>query len=69
MSWKEKLRSDPDLAVIAIEVLKSEIDQLKMRVDILESALKKIKSLVWEWTDDTPTPAQYMRKIAREALK
>ena len=68
MTWKEKLRRDPDLAELIIETLKADLNEADARVKRLESALKRIKSRVWEFTEETPTPETWMRQIAREAL-
>lgn len=69
MTWKEKLRRDPDLAELIIEMLKTELNEAKTRINCLENALKLIKSRVWEQTEETPTPATYMRAVARKALE
>jgi hypothetical protein len=69
MTWKEKLRHDPDLAELIIETFKTDLNKADARVKRLEFALKRIKSRVWEFTEETPTPEAWMRQTAQEALK
>jgi len=69
MTFKEKFAMDPDLVELFIKILKADLSNAETRITKLETALKKIKSRVWEYTEATPTTDAWMRHVAREALK
>jgi prefoldin subunit 5 len=62
MTWREKYRRDPDLAESIIESLKRDFEEAEKRIEVLETALKRIRDYHGNW-------AQSMRQIAREALE
>ena len=51
------------------KALRATLEAQAERLEKLTTALKKIKSLVWEPTEATPTRAIYNRTIAKEALE
>jgi hypothetical protein len=62
MNWREKYRRDPDLAESIIESLKRDFEEAEKRIEVLETALERIRDYHGNW-------AQSMRQIAREALE
>lgn len=66
MTWREKYRRDPDLAESIIESLKRDFEEAEKRIDVLETALKRIIDCEWPVVTDR---AEWMRAIAREALE
>jgi hypothetical protein len=62
MTWKEKLRRDPDLAESIIETLRQDLKDAEKRAEMLAFALERIRDYHGNW-------ALSMRQIAREALK
>jgi hypothetical protein len=61
MTWKEKYRSDPDLAESIIETLRQDLKDAEKRAEMLAFALERIR-------DSEYVVYEKVRQIAREAL-
>ena len=62
MTWREKYRSDPDLAESIIQSLRSDFKESEARVKMLTLALERIRDADW-------LPINKLREVAEEALR
>lgn len=66
MSWREKLRQDPDIVESIIEMLKQDLEDAEKRIEMLQFALERIRDNEWVQLGGPP---KWLSEIAEKALK
>lgn len=68
-TWRDKYMRDPELADSIITTLRSDLDEVEVRIKKLEHALEQIRDGNWKYSFATPSRDYWMQQIAREALE